>query len=112
MPMVAMALMSALVFLGGTLPSSEASSQPSAPQRMIADEVKGIGLDASWEAVGRLGDRAEASNCEDPNSDWCQPTKNINNIVGFAFSALLIIVPIGGVMYLLNKLGILDSILR
>lgn len=111
MPMVAMALVSALVFLGGALPSSEASSQPSTPQRMIVDEVKGIGLDAAWGAVERLSERAEDNNCKDPNSDWCQPTKNTNNIAGFTFGVLLFIGFIGGAIYLL-KSGILDSILR
>ncbi len=115
MPMVAMALVSALIFLGGALPSSEASNQPSAPQKMIVDEAKGVGFDASWGVVERLGERAEANNCKDPNADWCQPTKNTNSIVGFVwvvFGILLFISTIAGVVTYLLKSDILDSILR
>ena len=120
MQMAALALVGALVFVGGALPSSEAASQPSTQQKMIADQAKGIGLDASLEAAERLGEMAEANNCGNPDSDWCQIAKNNNRIVGYAFDLLGIIVliaamaAIAGVVmfiaYLVKESGIFDSI--
>ena len=114
---VALALVGALVFACGALPSSEAASQPSTPQKMIADKAKGVGLDASWDAVERLGEMAETNNCKNPDSNWCQIAKNNNTIVGFVFGLLGIILLIAavvgaavGIAYLVKESGIIDSI--
>ena len=68
-------------------------------------------------AAERLGEMAEANNCKDPDSAWCQAAKNNNRIVDLTFGligALLFIGAIVGVVmlivYLLKESGILDSI--